>query len=70
MPLLENYPVSVFLYWSMISTCEYKWPPGVYPLDKTKNYQRLKGLAMIFANQKTPFIIFRGKEIYYIFQNK
>ena len=25
---------------------------------------------MIFAGQKTPFIIFRSKEIYYIFQNK
>ena len=32
--------------------------------------QPLKGLAMIFAGQKTPFIIFRSKEIYYIFQNK
>ena len=30
----------------------------------------LKGLAMIFAGQKTPFIIFRSKEIYFIFQNK
>ena len=30
----------------------------------------LKGLAMIFAGQKTPFIIFRSKKIYYIFQNK
>ena len=29
-----------------------------------------KGLAMILAGQKTPFIIFRSKEIYYIFQNK
>ena len=30
----------------------------------------LKGLAMIFAGQKTQFIILRGKEIHYIFQNK
>ena len=30
----------------------------------------LKGLAMIFAGQKTQFIILRGREIYYIFQNK
>ena len=30
----------------------------------------LKGLAMIFAGQENAFIIFRSKEIYYIFQNK
>ena len=35
-----------------------------------KNDFNLKGLAMIFAGQKTPFIIFRSKKIYYIFQNK
>ena len=29
----------------------------------------LKGLAMIFAGQENPFIIFRSKEVY-IFQNK
>ena len=33
-------------------------------------FTKLKGLAMIFVGQKTPFIIFRNKEIYYIFQNK
>ena len=31
---------------------------------------QLKGLAMIFAGQENPFIIFRSKEIYIIFQNK
>ena len=40
-------------------------PPFLYP-----HLHILKGLAMIFAGQKTPFIILRGKEIYYIFQNK
>ena len=30
---------------------------------------KLKGLDMIFAGQKTSFVIFRSKEIYYIFQN-
>ena len=32
--------------------------------------QHFKGQAMIFAGQKTPFIIFRSKKIYYLFQNK
>ena len=36
---------------------------NIIPLVSLLN---LKGLAMIFAGQKTPFIIFRGKEIYYI----
>ena len=30
----------------------------------------LKGLAMIFAGQENPFIIFRSKEIIHMFQNK
>ena len=29
---------------------------------------RLKGLAMIFAGQETPFIIFRSKEMYIYFK--
>ena len=37
---------------------------------KDERPQELKGLTMIFAGQKNPFIIFRSKEILHIFQNK
>ena len=31
-------------------------------------WKKLKGLAMIFAGQKNPFIIFRSKEMYIYFK--
>ena len=39
---------------------------GLYQHDW--NQPILKGLAMIFAGQETPFIIFRSKEIYIYFK--
>ena len=48
------------------------WHGGSKALDQEDLHGpcMLKGLAMIFAGQKTQFIILRGNEIYYIFQNK
>ena len=45
-------------------------PPSNYQqkINMIKEVTVLKGLAMIFAGQENPFIIFRSKEIYIYFK--
>ena len=70
-PLRSNENIVNFWILFKQNVCNHSTSGLYYPYlqDYVANYmQDLKGLAMIFAGQKNPFIIFRSNETYIYFK--
>ena len=60
--------VYMFIWWGVLEGWECIGKEGEEKLHHYIIFVTLKGLAMIFAGQENPFIIFRSKEIYIYFK--